>query len=65
MRNNRGEWEYRNPYDRDHYHFIRNSGLRPYDFEKKENNLDALVGWSAVVMGVVVYVGYFFMGWFN
>lgn len=33
MRNSRGEWEFREPSDRENYHFVRYTGLREHDFE--------------------------------
>jgi hypothetical protein len=35
MRNNRGEWEYREPYDKDNFEFVRNSGAKSWEFEAK------------------------------
>lgn len=32
MRNNRGEWDYREPSSSDHYKFVRYTGLREDDF---------------------------------
>lgn len=37
MRNNRGEWEYREPSASENYKFIRYTGLRPSDFEQSKS----------------------------
>lgn len=65
MRNSRGEYQYRESYDRDNFHFIRQSGLKPHDFEGEGRNLDAVVGYACIVVGVIAYVGYVFLGWAN
>ena len=51
MRNNRGEWQGRDKWDRSLYEFERNSGLRSSDFKD-----DSPVDWASVGDRAVVVV---------
>ena len=33
MRNSRGEWSYREPSDKEHFEFTRNSGIKSWEFK--------------------------------
>ena len=50
MRNNRGEWEYRESYDKDNYTFIRNSGIKSWELD---NKYDKKLFWSEVRWTIV------------
>lgn len=55
MRNNRGEWDYREPNDKDNYTFIRNSGSKSWQFEEKHSVAHEVM-WLGVALLFTVVV---------
>ena len=51
-------------WDEQHYKFKRNSGLTKADFEC-EPIWDRVIFFSCIVIGIIIYIGYGFMGWGN
>lgn len=49
-------------WDEDHYKFKRNSGLTKADFEG-ESKWDKIVFGACIAIGIILYIGYGFMGW--
>ena len=40
MRNNRGEWDYRESFDSDNYKFVRNSGIKKWELDSGVDKWD-------------------------
>jgi hypothetical protein len=49
MRNNRGEWDYREPNDVDNYKFVRNSGIKSWEIEDKKN-ITHEIAWLGIAL---------------
>lgn len=54
---------HREQWDEQHYSFKRNSGLRREDFAEDKSTWDSIIFYACVVIGVVLYVGFGFLGW--
>jgi hypothetical protein len=55
MRNNRGEWDYREPYDKDNFKFVRNSGIKQWELEDKRGVLSEVI-WLGIALAFTVAV---------
>lgn len=55
MRNNRGEWDYREPYDKDNFEFVRKSGIKQWELEDKRSVLQEVL-WLGVALVFTVAV---------
>ena len=55
MRNNRGEWDYREPNDKDNYTFIRNSGAKRWEFDDKKYVKEELKWLVIAIISTVVF----------
>ena len=57
MRNNRGEWEYRESYDKDNYKFVRQSGIKQWEFDDKQYVKEELKWLVIAIISTVVFSG--------